>query len=463
MGEKIVIIGSGPGGSAAGALLAAKGHAVTILEAKPFAGGRCGSMHKDGFCYDFGVHMFSRGDAGPHGEVNRLVKGGLKWVQKNPAARVMGTTTFDFPLDINRVFTKIGLAWKLGVEKKNYPGAYRLIKALMHGGNLKADDGITVQEFADRYTQDARLHLFLTCLSQLYFALSYKEASAGEFIWCFRRMFRDASFGYPVGGAGAIPASFLDRFQKNTGTLVLDAPVKAIDISDGKVKGVKTEHHYYPADTVISNAGVHQTIELSGRGHFPKDYLNRVEKLRLSNSYITIKYALAHPIIPYPVVFHMPDLPPDKVFQYIDEKKVPEDLFLFMPVPSNLDPGLAPKGKQLVIAGTVAPPYASEALCQDILDQVHAKVCGLFPNLEKAIQWQIRSSRADTSCLVGHPAGECVGVAQTPAQVGIHRLDIKTPVEGLLLVGADAGARGIGTELAVGSALNLAEKFGSIS
>ena len=70
--------------------------------------------------------------------------------------------------------------------------------------------------------------------------------------------------------------------------------------------------------------------------------------------------------------------------------------------------------------------------------------------------WESRSTGADVRELTGHRAGECIGLAQVPGQVGKARPQHRTPVEGLYLVGADAGARGIGTEMAAGSALALA-------
>ena len=84
--------------------------------------------------------------------------------------------------------------------------------------------------------------------------------------------------------------------------------------------------------------------------------------------------------MPYPVVFYMADLSTRKIFSYINQKKAPEEPYIFMPVPSNLDPVLAPPGKQFVIAGTGAPAGAS--------------------NITK------------------HAASETIGVGQTPDQVG---------------------------------------------
>jgi prolycopene isomerase len=413
-------------------------------------------MKRDGFRYDFGVHMFSRGDKGPHGEVNRLLGGDLTWVTRNPACRVLGKVEFDFPLDMKPLTQQILLAVRLGVKPRNYLGAFRLFRSLMSGSMVEQNDQIRLHDYVSQYTGDEKIHLFINCISQLYFALSYQEASAGEFIWCFSRMFNEASFGYPKGGGGEIPKSFISGMERFGGKVRFEEPVVRIHVENGRVQGVETVSEYYPADVVISNSGLRRTIEMTGSNNFPEDYVRKADECRYSNSYVTIKYALEHPVIPYPVVFYMPDLPPEKIFSYIDEKTVPEDPYLFMPVPTNQDPDLAPKDKQLVIVGAAAPPEASGDLCDAILNKIHTKVCELFPDLENALIWQLRSTSADASDLTGHRAGEAIGLAQVPDQVGKMRPDLATPVRGLWLVGSDAGARGIGTEMAAGSALHLA-------
>lgn len=456
MKKKIVVIGSGVGGAACAALLARAGHSVTLLEQHGFAGGRCASFERDGFRYDFGVHMFSRGDEGPHGEVNRLLGGDLTWVTKDPPCRVMGKLEFDFPLDIRPLWRQVSVAANLGVKPRSLYGCYRLFRLLMSGRSVEENDHVSLKDFIERYTDDENVHLFLNCLCQLYFALSYRDASAGEFIWSFARMFSEASFGYPAGAGGAIPESFVRSLVKHGGTVRYKEAVKSIIIKKGSVAGVKTARATYPADIVISNAGMARTIDLAGKKNFPVEYVKKAEGCIFANPYVTIKYALNRPVIPYPVVFCMPDLPADRVFSYIDERRPPEDPYIFMPVPSNINPELAPPGKQLVIAGTAAPGGADKALSDAILDRVHERVCRLFPDFQDSILWQVRTRVGDTSAITGHPAGETIGIAQTPFQSGELRPRQDTPVRGLWLVGADAGARGIGTEMASGSAIRLA-------
>lgn len=460
--KRVVVIGSGVGGAAAAALLAQRGHRVMLFEAHSFSGGRCATFEREGFRFDFGVHMFSRGDTGPHGIVNRKLDGDLRWIIRDPACRVVDATAFDFPLDIRPLSRRIFLARQLGVCAKNLIGAFRLFRSLMGGMSAADYDHMRLQDYVSRFTDDERIHLFINCLSQLYFALSYDESSAGEFIWCFSHMFSEASFGYPRGGAGEIPNSFIRALVHRGGEIRSGEPVKRIRVENGAVRGVETAEDLYPADMVISNAGIGRTVELAGREQFPGAYLRQADVSRPSHSYVTIKYALERPVVSSPVVFVIPRLSPEEVFRYISENRVPDDPYIFMPVPSNLDPSLAPTGRQLAIAGTAAPAGASAELCNRILDRVHARVCELFPAIDNALLWQVRSITEETGDITGHPAGEAIGLAQTPEQVGALRPGHETPVAGLWLVGADAGARGIGTEMASGSALNLLNRLEKI-
>lgn len=459
MAKKVVIIGAGLGGLASGALLAQKGADVLILESQPVAGGRSMAFERDGFKCDFGVHMFSRGKSGPHGEMTGRTSGGLKWSVKNPAARVMGRADFDFPLDLKPLWQTVKVAQKLRIGLLNYPGAWRFIRALLSGDLAGENDRVTLYDFVKAHTRDPEVHAFANCVCQLYFALDYRQASAGEFIYCFSRMFRDADFGYPLGGCQAIPDSFQRSLELYGGRILFGETATEIVTKNGAAAGVKTENGFFPADVVISNAGAARTLDLAGREAMGEELARRIPKMSFSNAYVTIKYALERPVIPYPVVFYMPKGDPVTLFDYIINKTAPEDPFIFMPVPSNHDPSLAPPGKQLVIAGTAAPPRSSKALGNAILDKVHETVLRLFPGFADSIIWETRSTRSDVTALTRHPSGEAIGLGQTPDQVGSLRLKHETALDGLYLVGADAGSRGIGTELAVASGIALADKI----
>ena len=59
---------------------------------------------------------------------------------------------------------------------------------------------------------------------------------------------------------------------------------------------------------------------------------------------------------------------------------------------------------------------------------------------------------------IGKEFGPAVSTAQTPDQVGAKRPRVFTPVRGLYLAGCNAGARGVGTELAAASAMECVDR-----
>src|SRR3978361_1915376 len=57
-GERVTIVGAGPGGLAAAILLAAAGLKVTLLERLDRVGGRTSSLEEKGFRFDLGPTFF---------------------------------------------------------------------------------------------------------------------------------------------------------------------------------------------------------------------------------------------------------------------------------------------------------------------------------------------------------------------------------------------------------------------
>jgi prolycopene isomerase len=59
---------------------------------------------------------------------------------------------------------------------------------------------------------------------------------------------------------------------------------------------------------------------------------------------------------------------------------------------------------------------------------------------------------------IGKEFGPAVSTGQTPDQVGRKRPGVSTPIRGLYLAGCNAGARGVGTELAASSAIECVDR-----
>ncbi len=97
----------------------------------------------------------------------------------------------------------------------------------------------------------------------------------------------------------------------------------------------------------------------------------------------------------------------------------------------------------------------ADAICKEMLDRIENTMQDLYPGIEDHIVWKIRTDTRYIADISGRWTGEVIGLAQNRHQVGKKRPSSVSPVQGLYYVGADAGGRGVGTEMAVDSALNL--------
>lgn len=496
---KVVVIGSGMGGSGVAALLQHAGCDVTVLEKNPFLGGKCHSFERGGMIVDAGVHMISRGPNGPIMTINNMVKGDLQWASRRQIITFQVGGKYSLPYR-QSVFDPIMLPkWGLGVARAardGLPGAgaprngsaqrvqkmlNRLFKvAKEYGGfsNLMGVavgmlsqnevffsdlDEMTTKDFVSGFTDIVPVHQIAAYASMIFMVLPYSESSVGEFLWCAVRQMAKASVSVPLGGARAMPAAFLDAMTRDGGKLELSAEAADIIVDSGQVKGVKTKDgREYPADLVISNAGIKLTCAMAGKKNFPKDFIDRVEGLRYSNSYITKKYGLSRKCIDVGSAgfFHVANVEAETMFDHLNTGDAPDDVQLFTTIPTEVDCTIAKPGKQLVIMGVPGPIDGSKESskhCDKILAAGEKRLFEVFPEIEENIEWSMKTDTHYYARLTGKPTGDCIGLGQYVGQTGVNKPSVQMPVKGLYLVGCDAGARGVGTEQAAESAIRVAK------
>ncbi|MHB8894004.1 MAG: phytoene desaturase family protein, partial [Candidatus Geothermincolia bacterium] len=217
---------------------------------------------------------------------------------------------------------------------------------------------------------------------------------------------------------------------------------------------------HYPADAVVSNAGLKQTVKLAGEQSFPPEYVDYIDGLELSYSWIASKLFLDRRVMDLkaPSFFPIPQKDPDDIFAYCDVPGgLPDDPFIFGPIPTEWDSTLAPPGHQLIMIGVATSNNVDqEERSQKMLDIAEQKYFSFFPEVEKRIVAKSRITNKDTNRITRKGTGECIGLAQIPGQVGSSKPHPKMPVAGLWAVGCDAGGRGVGTEQGTASGMLVA-------
>jgi phytoene dehydrogenase-like protein len=242
-------------------------------------------------------------------------------------------------------------------------------------------------------------------------------------------------------------------------------------VEKGRAVGIALEDgEEIRAPLIVSNAGIRETMmKYVGEEGLPPDYVESIQSLTTGKlvegtpmGMIYLKLALDQPVIDAPVVFRnvregtIEGLA--ELMQGIMEDKPPRNykgINIFIPVPSNMDPALAPPGKQLVNFYGLAPVLSKD---WDAWVDFHlGYLYSLYPEVEKHLVWYDFSTLARINKCSGRLHPDIIGIAQSVGQTGTDRPSPVTPIENLYLVGADVGHDNIGTELAAESALRLGQ------
>ena len=480
-----VVIGSGIGGSAATLLLAHAGIPVTLVEKNRRIGGSCSGYEKQGFHIDIGTHMFCRGDKGPLGDVLRRAgnPGAIRFVRTrdiaelrfldpDDATKVRGVAV---PADISRMprfAFEIARALQLSITDAMRAARLFTYILSMSDAEVASWDHRSIEEFLEPFTDHAPTIGVFGFLLGLYFILPYWEVSAGEALWCFRRMARDNALSYPKGGSIAIPETYVRLAEERGAQVRTGTGVKRVVVREGRVTGVElSDGTVIPATIVISTSSVRTTVsKLVGAEHFPAAYVDRAMQIRGSFIAVQAKIGLTKKLVePGCIVGGVGDgvdlarvgtNDMKEMFAHLLRGEVPPIVPFYCPVPTNFDPDLAPPGHQLLTLCAVAPTSdvaltSPPAAWEEAMMRTIRRV---VPGLDRHVAFIDTFDVSFIESWIGKEFGPAVSTGQTPDQVGKKRPPVYTPVRGLYLAGCNAGARGVGTELAAASAMECVDR-----
>ncbi|MBN1288317.1 MAG: NAD(P)/FAD-dependent oxidoreductase [Actinobacteria bacterium] len=468
MDFNVVVIGAGLGGCAAGAALAGAGKKVLVLERTDKVGGRCSTMEKNGFEMDMGSHMILRTGYGPFREALSRV-GKEKEVEFFHIRKMLlkvgdtsieiGFKTFFVMLQDLFPSSLVGLAVKLlaAVEKPLNRFTANLDKK-------------TIQNFVARYTDSLVWHNLLDWCAFILYGTPYWETPMGELMRTVTGVLAplvegigEGEFmaGYIKGGLIAVPNALCRGIKEHGGEIRTGVDVKRIIVENGRAIGVETDTgEVICSDLILSNAGIRETVsKLVGEQYFNKEYAEYIRALKPGCSGWCLRLALDEPFVEYDLIFNIPEKDTQEYYRKMwIEQEVPEGLPAIMATtPSNMDPTLAPEGKQSLIA--IAPvsfdPSENWPLWeQKALDAVEDAI----PGISDHIIWHDFLAPG-TYLVFGEEKAPAIGIAQCMGQAGKDRPSSISPVEGLYYVGAEAGknASGVATEVAIQSGLNCAD------
>jgi phytoene dehydrogenase-like protein len=482
MTSKIIIVGSGIGGSGIGALLAASTYAdIQLFERDKILGGRCASYEKKDeqgrpWKFDIGCHIFSTCDKGPLGEILQRCGKTLKWsYTQNPGPRVnvMG-------MELSNI-TKIKTRKSVNEKATPAPNFSAHAKAMPIEETWQYDEEPLIN-YLDKFygpTKGQMNKIMFSMQAGVCFGTDPQSTSTGEFLRCIGDNARKMSMGYPLGGTGAIPEAFCAAIKEKNGKIFMgkEGNVKKIVVEDNKVKGVEAgpDNMFHEADIVIANSDIKTTVlKLIGEQYLPSDYVKYVKDLKWGGQVCSVKLGIDTIITDQKMLTYVPKMKGDEVIGQIMNPKadikawdlaklgVPEKTALLIVPISNHDPALAPKGCQNLHA--VSPTAFGNLVKWSHADEKKwEQTClntffTLWPEMEKHIVIQDFISTSLLEARFGKE-GAGTGIAQSIDQVGEKRPPMVSPIGGLYYSSGDAGGWGIGTELPARAALDLFQYF----
>ncbi|OUO89777.1 hypothetical protein B5F40_09630 [Gordonibacter sp. An230] len=447
-----IVIGAGVGGLGAALLMASAGKRVALFEKRAWPGGRIGSSKRDGFTVDFGVHLISRGEKGPLIQLlDRCgVDHGIEFTKVRPIQST-GGENFKFPQDL-----------KGRVPDKDFDAVIKMVTDVkgMSDEETHEFDSQTLEEFLDGYTTDPFVHACVSQIGFIYCCIPEYRLSAGEFARCLKWEAEAHASGYPSGGCIAILNAYMNGLEQYGVDTYFGTPVDKVVVEGGKAVGVLAGREEYRADMIVSNAGIQETVsDLVGAEHFDAAYVDYVKSLEISFVSIIARFALDTVISPeIKMLSGFSSVPVKEYNDKLMAGEVPEELNSFIVVPSSFDSSVAPEGKQLVMMTTAVPAGIKDEYCPAILEALIDLAETHFPGLREHALFVEKVFPSDAARIMGED-GAGIGIAQQAGQAGKDRPAIKTPVEGLYIVGAEAGGAGVGTELAANSAIEFFDTY----
>ena len=276
---RVAVIGAGVGGLACAIRLAHAGHAVTVYEQGPAAGGKCGRVTVDGFTWDSGPSLLTMPWVLEQlfADTGAPLDSELELLRVEPVTRYAFAdgSSVEISADLPRCLEALE-AWSPGSGAEwvrflgTCAGMWRASEPFLTGpppwpprrprpGDPRPDPRDllrvrpwwTLRQLARAHTRDPRLRMVIERFAT-YAGADPRRAPAALAV----AGYVEHAFGawHPRGGLYELVAAMVRRLEALGGEVRLQTPVQAVERRDGAVRGVTTATGFEPAEVVVANA-----------------------------------------------------------------------------------------------------------------------------------------------------------------------------------------------------------------
>ncbi len=421
----VCVIGAGFGGISAAALLKNRGLSVCVLEKLNQPGGRAKMTRKDGFLLDWGMHVFRFAKQGPMQKVFDQLRVPVDWVAGDHAGRVIVDKKMHLAPNGPKAFLKTSM---LSSGEKLQVGR---IMARLLAAKPENWYGKTVADLVDPMTKNPRVRRAISYSAFGLIAPDLTKTSCGELIDFLKSGLPAKRLLSPViGGAGQIITKLVEIIGKQN--VHLQTKVKSLHLQNGRIDKAETSKGDIRAKAFVYNGPIMQLFEVIDQAQFPKEEQAYVTNFEPTSG-ISIDYALS-----------------DRVSE-LEGGVIGIDNWLGGYFPSNVDPTLAPAGKQLSTwFMPLSPADIGSKKKRDQAEQILRKtIADHFPAFFDKVMWERK-----IVCPV------LDGVHLKAGQSFAERAPLRSAtIDNLWFAGDTAKGKGCSSGIAFTSALGVADQL----
>ena len=465
-----IVIGGGMGGLFTGALLAVRGHKVTVLEKNASIGGGLQCFVRGGEKYETGMHVaggFGSGDV-----LDRLCTylGLRPEVASNDALATVhflsDSSRYElpcgrkaltdylisvFPAEREGISSYMDALYSLSREESLFymqPGG-----AEEDGGERHSEEFLScASRFIAGKVADERLRSLLAFLAPMYAGVEDKTPAYLHIMASVLFIEQSCRF---VNGSDSLAEGLAEVIRSHGGEVLTGAEVTEIQVEERRVVSVRTgDGRNFSASGYVSDIHPLELMRRLPEGTFPRGYVTRLKEIPLTNSAFKVYLRtspgtvpfIAHPIFVYRDYSSVwktaqPPLWPAAVsiFMTPGEDGSASHLTLLSPMDFARVEAWEDCGRFRRSAG-----YA--AWKRDRMEELCFLASAALPQIADGgcVAERFAASPLTFRDWYGTPRGSIYGYAKDFNYLALSRLSVRTKVKNLFLTGQNVNMHGIG-------------------